>query len=62
MPDYEGRLVHPPEPLALGELGELVDFSAATLAPYKRPRLLHVVDELPRNAMGKVVRNQLGPA
>jgi malonyl-CoA/methylmalonyl-CoA synthetase len=43
-------------------LGELVDFSAATLAPYKRPRLLHVVDELPRNAMGKVVRNQLGPA
>jgi malonyl-CoA/methylmalonyl-CoA synthetase len=42
-------------------LSDLVDFSAASLAPYKRPRLLHVVDELPRNAMGKIIRNQLGP-
>ena len=31
-----------------------------TLAPYKRPRVVHVVDDLPRNALGKVVRNQLG--
>ncbi len=41
-------------------LSDLVEFSAPTLAPYKRPRLLHVVDQLPRNAMGKVIRNQLG--
>ncbi|MFI0724220.1 class I adenylate-forming enzyme family protein [Streptomyces sp. NPDC021224] len=27
------------------------------LAPYKRPRLLHVVDELPRTATGKLVRD-----
>ena len=26
------------------------------LAPYKVPRALHVVDALPRNAMGKVVK------
>ena len=37
-------------------LGDLVGTSAAALAPYKRPRLVHVVDELPRNPLGKVVR------
>jgi acyl-CoA synthetase (AMP-forming)/AMP-acid ligase II len=42
-------------------LAELVAFSSATLAPYKRPRVLHVVEELPRNALGKVVRSQLAP-
>jgi malonyl-CoA/methylmalonyl-CoA synthetase len=42
-------------------LAELVEFSAATLAPYKRPRVVHVVDRLPRNALGKVVRSQLAP-
>jgi malonyl-CoA/methylmalonyl-CoA synthetase len=31
------------------------------LAPYKRPRLVHAVDALPRNAMGKVVRDRLAP-
>jgi malonyl-CoA/methylmalonyl-CoA synthetase len=31
----------------------------AELAPYKRPRVWHVVAELPRNAMGKVVRDEL---
>jgi malonyl-CoA/methylmalonyl-CoA synthetase len=39
---------------------DLADFTSATLAHYKRPRLVHVVDELPRNAMGKVVRSELG--
>jgi len=29
------------------------------LAPYKRPRLLHVVDQLPRTATGKLVRSQV---
>ncbi len=40
-------------------LSDLSDFSAPLLASYKRPRVLHVVDELPRNALGKVVRNRL---
>ncbi len=39
---------------------ELAEFTAATLAPYKRPRLVHVVEALPRNALGKLVRSQLG--
>ncbi len=37
--------------------------SAATvLADYKRPRLVHVVDALTRNALGKVVRAELRSA
>jgi malonyl-CoA/methylmalonyl-CoA synthetase len=39
---------------------QLAEFCAATLAPYKRPRLVHLVDELPRNALGKVIRSRLG--
>jgi malonyl-CoA/methylmalonyl-CoA synthetase len=38
----------------------LAEFAGDRLAPYKRPRLVHVVPELPRNALGKVVRSQLG--
>ena len=41
-------------------LEELVAFTAGSLASYKRPRVVHVVDQLPRNALGKVVRGQLG--
>jgi malonyl-CoA/methylmalonyl-CoA synthetase len=38
---------------------ELAEFTAPMLAPYKRPRLVRVVDALPRNALGKVVRREL---
>jgi malonyl-CoA/methylmalonyl-CoA synthetase len=38
---------------------DLVAFASGLLAPYKRPRLVHFVDELPRNAMGKVRRVDL---
>jgi malonyl-CoA/methylmalonyl-CoA synthetase len=37
----------------------LDEYTATRLAPYKRPRLVHVVGELPRNALGKVVRAEL---
>jgi malonyl-CoA/methylmalonyl-CoA synthetase len=59
------------------EWGEIVtafveatdDFDAETLAawageqlaPYKRPRLVHRVPELPRNSLGKVLRHELRP-
>jgi malonyl-CoA/methylmalonyl-CoA synthetase len=33
---------------------------AGLLAPYKQPRAVRVVDALPRNVLGKVVRSQLG--
>ena len=38
----------------------LMAFAAERLAPYKRPRLVRFVESLPRNAMGKVTRSQLG--
>ncbi|MGO8873772.1 MAG: AMP-binding protein [Acidimicrobiales bacterium] len=41
-------------------LDELAEFTSSSLAPYKRPRRVRIVHELPRNAMGKVVRDQLG--
>jgi fatty acid CoA ligase FadD36 len=37
----------------------LADFVAGTLSVHKRPRAVHLVDELPRNAMGKVLKTQL---
>ena len=37
----------------------LLAFAAEQLAPFKRPRLLHFVDSLPRNALGKVVKHEL---
>jgi malonyl-CoA/methylmalonyl-CoA synthetase len=38
---------------------EVLAFAAEQLAPYKRPRVVRVVDELPRNALGKVLRHEL---
>ena len=35
---------------------------AETLAAYKRPRLVHVIGELPRNALGKVQKHLLASA
>jgi malonyl-CoA/methylmalonyl-CoA synthetase len=34
-------------------------FARERLAPYKRPKELHLVAELPRNAMGKVLKQEL---
>jgi malonyl-CoA/methylmalonyl-CoA synthetase len=39
---------------------ELIEHVAAELAPHKRPREVRFLDELPRNAMGKVAKHQLG--
>jgi malonyl-CoA/methylmalonyl-CoA synthetase len=39
---------------------ELLAFAAERLAPYKRPRLVRFLDALPRNALGKVQRHELG--
>lgn len=36
-------------------------FAAERLAPYKRPRIVHLVGSLPRNALGKIVRERLNP-
>lgn len=40
---------------------ELVAHCERELAAFKRPRLWHVVDGLPRNALGKVIKHELSP-
>jgi acyl-CoA synthetase (AMP-forming)/AMP-acid ligase II len=39
--------------------GDLVAFTEGLLAGYKRPRTIRFIDELPRNAAGKVLRRVL---
>jgi fatty acid CoA ligase FadD36 len=39
---------------------QLIDFVAGQLSAHKRPRQVHLVDRLPRNAMGKVTKKLLG--
>ncbi|MFF3836577.1 acyl-CoA synthetase [Streptomyces sp. NPDC001930] len=39
---------------------ELADHVASLLAPHKRPRVVHHLDALPRNDMGKVLKKALG--
>ncbi len=39
---------------------ELSEHVASLLAPHKRPRAVRLVEALPRNAMGKVLKKQLG--
>jgi malonyl-CoA/methylmalonyl-CoA synthetase len=41
---------------------EVVDHVARLLTPHKRPREVRFLDELPRNDMGKVMKNRLQPA
>ncbi|GAA1843992.1 acyl-CoA synthetase [Actinomadura bangladeshensis] len=38
---------------------QLIDFVAERLSVHKRPRVVHLVGSLPRNAMGKVVKTRL---
>jgi malonyl-CoA/methylmalonyl-CoA synthetase len=38
----------------------LADHVASLLTPHKRPRVVHLVGELPRNEMGKVQKQRLG--
>ena len=41
------------------DLASLADLAASELAPFKCPREVRLVDSLPRNALGKVVRAEL---
>ena len=41
------------------ELESLQGFAAEKLAPYQIPKLLRVLDEMPRNAMGKINKKAL---
>jgi malonyl-CoA/methylmalonyl-CoA synthetase len=44
---------------ASAEAQELIDHVGTELAPHKRPRFVHFLDELPRNDLGKVQKTKL---
>jgi malonyl-CoA/methylmalonyl-CoA synthetase len=44
---------------ASAEAQELIDHVSAELAPHKRPRVVHFLDTLPRNDLGKVQKTKL---
>jgi malonyl-CoA/methylmalonyl-CoA synthetase len=49
----------PADPAAPPDPGELLAFTAGRLAGVKRPRAVHYVEALPRNALGKVMKHEL---
>jgi malonyl-CoA/methylmalonyl-CoA synthetase len=51
--------VVPTDPAAPPDREELLGFAAERLAGFKRPRVVHYVDALPRNALGKVLKHEL---
>ena len=53
------RSSSPRDPESPPTLEELTAFCADRLAPYKRPRRIEVLAELPRNAGGKVLKRDL---
>ncbi|EPH42496.1 acyl-CoA synthetase [Streptomyces aurantiacus] len=62
-PDLGERVVAwiaPADPALPPTLDDLATHVATRLSPHKRPRALHLVDALPRNDMGKVLKRALG--
>ena len=51
--------VVPADPAAPPGREELLAFAAERLAGFKRPRVVHYVEALPRNALGKVMKHEL---
>ncbi|GGV14194.1 acyl-CoA synthetase [Streptomyces spectabilis] len=61
-PDLGERVVAwivPADPDHVPSLDELASHVATRLAPHKRPRTLRVLDALPRNDMGKILKRSL---
>lgn len=61
-PDLGERIVAwivPADAQSPPSLDELADHVARRLAPHKRPRVVHHIDSLPRNDMGKIMKRAL---
>jgi malonyl-CoA/methylmalonyl-CoA synthetase len=52
----------PADPQSPPGLQELADHVARRLAPHKRPRAVRILDVMPRNDMGKIMKRALGSA
>jgi len=52
-------IVVPADPAAPPTLGDLTSWTLGKLASYKKPTGIVVLDELPRNASGKVLKHEL---
>jgi acyl-CoA synthetase (AMP-forming)/AMP-acid ligase II len=48
-----------PDTAAAGVEAEISDLCRRCLADYKRPREVRIVEELPRNALGKVQKHRI---
>ncbi|RZB15368.1 acyl-CoA synthetase [Streptomyces sp. F001] len=62
-PDLGERIVAwivPADPQTPPGVEELADHVARRLAPHKRPRVVHHLESLPRNDMGKIMKRALG--
>jgi acyl-CoA synthetase (AMP-forming)/AMP-acid ligase II len=46
-------------PAASATVDELTEFCRARLASFKKPEIVRFLDELPKNPMGKILRNDL---
>ena len=53
--------VVPADPAAPPGPDELLAFAAERLAGFKQPRVVHYLEALPRNALGKVLKHELRP-
>jgi acyl-CoA synthetase (AMP-forming)/AMP-acid ligase II len=51
--------VVPKDPTSALDPGALTDFCRSSLAPYKVPRAFFATDEMPKNAMGKILKPAL---
>jgi malonyl-CoA/methylmalonyl-CoA synthetase len=60
-PEWGERVVACVVPVDAVDGEDLLAWAADRLPPYKRPREVRLVDELPRNALGKVMRSRLAP-
>ncbi|MGI9557604.1 MAG: AMP-binding enzyme, partial [Solirubrobacterales bacterium] len=60
--EYRGESVHAFVSLRPGESAEpneLIAFCGERMAAYKRPRVVNILDELPKTTSGKILRREL---
>jgi len=60
--EYRGESVHAfvsLKPGANADAEELITFCGEQMAAYKRPRVVNIIDELPKTVSGKILRREL---